>query len=127
MIAGLPRGAPDIMSTSQDLIEPLDCVEFGEFLLEKGIQEDVVSIFVTNKVNGSVFLKLSEADLKELIPMIGDQVIVREILKEVCKVSELLFLLLRTCMCPERVTIIVCTPDSRTHNAVISSDICGII
>ena len=67
--------------SDRDSIELLDCQEFGEFLTAEGIHEDVVSLFVTNRVNGSTFLKLSEDDLKELIPTIGDRVIVREILK----------------------------------------------
>lgn len=37
-------------------------------------------------VSLGVFLRLSEDDLKELIPMIGDRILVKELLKEVSKV-----------------------------------------
>ena len=64
MLARIATCTPSIMSElkGRDLIEPLDYQEFGEFLSERGIYEDVVSQFVSNRVNGSAFLKLSEED-----------------------------------------------------------------
>ena len=72
-------------SNNRDSIEPLDCQKLGELLIVKGVHEDVVSRFVTNRVDGSTFLKLSEDDIKELIPTIGDHVIVREMVKDANK------------------------------------------
>ena len=68
-----------------DIIEPLSHEEFGDFLSERGLHEDAVSAFVSQRVSGAAFLKLSEDDLKELIPIIGDRILVRELLRE-CQV-----------------------------------------
>lgn len=53
-----------------------------DLLLERGIPEDVADNFRDNCVTGAAFLKLTEGDLKELVPMIGVRTMVREILHE---------------------------------------------
>ena len=65
-----------------DVIDSLSHDEFGDFLSERGLHEDVVSLFVAQRVSGAAFLKISEDDLKELIPIIGDRILVRELLRE---------------------------------------------
>ena len=56
--------------------------DIEDLLLEKGVPEEVADNFRENCVTGAAFLKLTEGDLKELVPMIGVRTIVREILQE---------------------------------------------
>lgn len=58
-----------------------------DFLLEKGVCEDVAENFRKNRVSGTAFLKLTEEDLKELVPIIGVRTEVRDILAESKTVS----------------------------------------
>ena len=53
------------------------------------MHEDVVSAVLGNRINGELFLSLSESDLKELAPAIGDRVCLRKILEEARKVTAL--------------------------------------
>ena len=74
------------MGELRDIIKDLNVDDFSEFLLEKGVHEEVASLFVSNRISGSIFLRLSEDDLKELIPTIGDRILVKELLKQVSQV-----------------------------------------
>ena len=40
-----------------DVIEPLSHDEFEDFLSERGFHEDVISLFVDQRVSGAAFLK----------------------------------------------------------------------
>ena len=73
----------------RDVIEPLSHDEFGDFLSERGFHVDVISLFVDQHVSVAAFLKISEDDLKELIPIIGDRILIRELLRE-CQVISML-------------------------------------
>ena len=74
----------------------MSVAEFSEYLLNK-FDEDVVNIIKNNKISGSIFLKLTECQLEQMIPAIGDVVELmglQEELKtaerEVCTVCDLL-------------------------------------
>ena len=67
-------------------VKVLNCEDFGHFLEAKGVYEDVVSTFVNNRICGRTFLTLTEDDLKELVPIIGDRVYIRELLQRERKV-----------------------------------------
>lgn len=62
-------------------IEELDSAEFGDYLLEEGFHEDIVSAFTKNRIRGEDFLEMTEEDLKELLPVVGDRIHVRKLLK----------------------------------------------
>ena len=64
----------------------LSVEELKAFLLEEGICSEIVSNFVTNRVSGSAFLKLTEEDLRDLVPIIGVRTEIRDILSRVCQV-----------------------------------------
>jgi len=66
-------------------IKSLSEVEFGDWLTEKGFHEDLVFSFVSQRISGKAFLLLSEDDVKELVPTIGDRTVVRDLLSK-CKV-----------------------------------------
>lgn len=70
-----------------DEVEGLDCVGFIEFLVREGFHEDVVSSFSNNRICGRTFVQLTEDDLKELLPVIGDRVRIRQLLNEIHQVS----------------------------------------
>lgn len=74
------------MGDLRGVIKDLNVEDFSEFLLEKGVHEEVASLFVSNRISGSIFLKLSEGDLKEIIPTIGDRILVKELLNQVSQV-----------------------------------------
>ena len=60
--------------------------DFCDLLTEKGVHSDVVASFSRNRICGVTFLTFSEDDLKELLPVIGGRVTVRNLLLEVRKV-----------------------------------------
>ena len=60
--------------------------ELKEYLVEKGVSADAVENFEKNQVSGSVFLKLTEEDLRELVPLIGVRAGIRDLIKEHQKV-----------------------------------------
>ena len=45
--------------------------EVKEYLLQRGICQEVAASFATNQVTGLAFLRLTESDIKELVPSIG--------------------------------------------------------
>ena len=63
-------------------INSMECKEFSDYLLAKGLHEDVVSKIVGNRINGQFFISLSEDEVKELAPVIGDRICLRKILDE---------------------------------------------
>ena len=68
-------------------VEDLNCEDLAHYLEAKGVHEDVVSTFVRNRICGRTFLALSEEDLKELVPIIGNRVHTRELLQRERKVK----------------------------------------
>ena len=67
-------------------VEALNCEDLGHFLEAEGVHEHVVSTFVNNHICGRIFLALAEDDLKELVPITGDRVHIRELLQRERKV-----------------------------------------
>ena len=63
-------------------ITSMECEEFSDYLLAKGLHEDVVSKIVGNRIDGQLFISLSEDEVKELAPVIGDRIRLRKILDE---------------------------------------------
>ena len=56
--------------------------ELAEFLSERSVREEVIENFRKNKISGGVFLVLTEEDLKELVPLIGERTEIRALLKQ---------------------------------------------
>ena len=63
-------------------VESMECEEFADYLLAKGLHEEVVSNIVANRIDGLLFVGLSEDEIKELAPAIGDRIRLRKILDE---------------------------------------------
>lgn len=70
-------------------MDDFDFDAFGDYLLEKGLHEDVVATIINNRICPETFLDLTESDLKELAPTIGDRIRLRNILEETRKVRQL--------------------------------------
>ena len=69
-------------------IEEMGIDEFCDYLLEeKEFHSDVVTSFSRNRISGATFMGLSEDDLKDLVPVIGDRVNVRKLLVEAREVQ----------------------------------------
>ncbi len=69
-------------------MEGLSCTELANFMLDNGISESVIDNFVTNEVTGECCIQLTEMEMKELAPKIGDRVKLRQLItkhKEVNK------------------------------------------
>ena len=69
--------------------------DLAEYLLLRKVRTGLVNNFKTNLVNGAAFLQLTEEDLKELVPLVGERVLIRQLLKQsklVCFVT-ILFVL----------------------------------
>ena len=56
------------------------------YFAEKGLHEDVIPKVVDNRINSVIFFNLTEEDLKELAPAIGDRIGLRRILEQARKV-----------------------------------------
>ena len=69
-------------------IHSMECEEFSDYLLAKGLGEDVVWNIVGNRIDGLLFTGLSEDEIKELAPAIGDRICLRKILDEEWKVTK---------------------------------------
>ena len=55
-------------------VRSLSISELCSLLKEKGLDNDVVEVFRSNKIDGAVFLDLNREDLRELgIVALGDQ------------------------------------------------------
>ena len=67
------------MANRSSLVD-LTVDEFEEYLATKGFSEDVVRNFGRNRVTGAAFLLLTEDDLRELVPLIGERTSIRELL-----------------------------------------------
>ena len=54
--------------------------ELCEFLSSYDLSEEAVNNFRTNRISGSMFFELDAADLKELLPLLGDRKLIQGIL-----------------------------------------------
>ena len=63
-----------------------DCQELSHYLLSNGMRQEIGEVFQANMINGDAFFSLSEEDLKELLPVIGDRALVRKLLKKLREV-----------------------------------------
>ena len=64
-------------------VKELNCEDFGDFLMKQGFHEDMVSAVTANRICGQTFIEMSDKDIKEVFPVIGDRIRVRKLLKSV--------------------------------------------
>ena len=64
----------------------MSCEDFAAYLEDNNLHEDVISNVISNRVTSSIFLDLTENDLKELAPAVGDRIALRKILDQTRKV-----------------------------------------
>ena len=67
-------------------VKKYGCQCLSDYLLFRGIQEEVMEAFQANLINGEAFLDLSQEDLKELLPVIRDRILIRKLLKKLHEV-----------------------------------------
>lgn len=63
-----------------------DCQQLSDYLLSSGIREEATGAFQANMINGDAFFSLLEDELKELLPVIGDRILIRNLLKKLREV-----------------------------------------
>lgn len=68
-------------------IQDLSCQDLGEYLIDQEIHQEVVTIFHDNRICAESFLEMNEDDLKEMLPVIGDRILVRKLLINLQKVK----------------------------------------
>lgn len=69
-------------------VSEMTCNDFTDFLMKEGFHEDIISrSFSSNRICGASFCSLTEEDLKELLPVIGDRARVRKLLQDVKEVK----------------------------------------
>ena len=73
------------------------CQELLDYLLSSGKRQEVAEAFQANMINGDAFLSLSEDDLKELLPVIGNRSLVRKLLKKLREVYKAIIIYYVTC------------------------------
>ena len=56
--------------------------DLAQYLLDREVRTGLVVNFRKNLVNGAAFLQLTEEDLKELVPLVGERVLIRQLLKQ---------------------------------------------
>ena len=56
----------------------MSCEDFAAYLEDNNLHEDVISNVISNRVTSSIFLDLTENDLKELAPAVGDRIALRK-------------------------------------------------
>lgn len=61
----------------EDCLHTLSIAEFADYLSTK-FDQDVVDI-MKNKISGATFLKLSERQLENIVPAVGDVIELREL------------------------------------------------
>lgn len=63
-------------------IKDFEVGELCDFLSSSGeLSEEAVDKFRSNRISGAVFFDLDDADLKELLPILGDRKVVQRIIK----------------------------------------------
>ena len=68
----------------------LDVLQLKEYLAGKKISSKALECLASQMVSGLSLTLLSNEDMKEVIPMLGDRVIVRNIIQNLKQVSILL-------------------------------------
>jgi len=61
--------------------------ELVEYLEANGLRPQTLDSFRNNIVDGKAFLRLTEDDIKELAPLIGERTLVRELIRQNKEVS----------------------------------------
>ena len=86
---------------AQGHIAKYNCQQLSDYLLSNGIREEVAEAFQANVINGDAFFSLLEDDLKELLPVIGDRILIKKLLN---KLHEVYVAIIYTCCgyCIER-------------------------
>ena len=105
IVSFVSRESPRVASPAAVMTEfsvEWDSDGFAAFLTSEGFHEDIISNVIENRISSALFIELSDDDLKELAPTIGDRMVLRKVLeraKKVCfrhfaVVSTLILLLL---------------------------------
>lgn len=74
------------MATKESFPKDGSVYDLLEYLKQKGANERILEKIKENCVDGSAFVLLTEDDIKELVPLIGDRALLRSLLKHVQQV-----------------------------------------
>ena len=70
-----------------DQVKTMSVEEFGDFLQQKNLPEDVISIISDNELTGLDFLSLTDEQIKELFPVMGRRLMILRLIKQAKEVS----------------------------------------
>lgn len=69
------------MAEAEESCSGLNVREFNDYLKRKGFSNDVLESFLLNEISGNIFLLMEEDELKELIPITGYRIKIKQLLK----------------------------------------------
>ena len=70
-----------------DQVKTMSVEEFNDFLQQKNLPEDVISIISDNELTGLDFLSLTDEQIKELFPVMGRRLMILRLMKQAKEVS----------------------------------------
>ena len=59
-------------------IETLDSIQLSRYLRNEH-DDEIALLFLRHKISGNEFMNMSEADLRDLLPRIGDRIRIRKL------------------------------------------------
>ena len=60
--------------------ETVSSEEFCKYLTRKKFTKDVVQLFHEQRICGSAFLNMREEDIADMVPRVGDRIMIRNLL-----------------------------------------------
>ena len=70
-----------LSTETMDEFKMLGIEDLGKYLVQEGISSKTIEKLASEMISGRSLTLLDEAELKEVIPIIGDRAVVRNILK----------------------------------------------
>ena len=59
--------------------ETISCKEFCSYLMRKKFSKDVVQLFRAHRICGNAFLSMHDIDFTDLVPRVGDRIMLRNL------------------------------------------------
>ena len=77
-------------------MQSMSVAEFADYLSNR-FDEYVVDIMKKNKISGSTFLKISEIQIEQMIPAVGDVIELRELQNDVISMEKEVWMIKTVC------------------------------
>lgn len=71
------------------MVEQLTAEEVKDFFEDNGISRETAATFFQNEITGETLIHLTQDEIKEMVPKIGERAKIRLLIKKHCKVCDL--------------------------------------